>query len=82
MVGETRHTRTSYRVDFYEMHTGDVEPCSLLVDEGERSISFFRLLRAQEIITCADCYRDATVQRERERRFHPERVEQEGMPRG
>lgn len=81
-MSETRHTRTSYRVDFYEMHTGEVEPCSLLIDEGERSFSFLRLLIPQEVVTCADCYRDAAVQRERERRFYPERVEREEMPRG
>jgi hypothetical protein len=64
-------------VDFYSMHTGDVEACSMSVDEGDRTVVFQKLVRAVEIVTCADCYRNPEMQDRRERKFRPETFEQE-----
>ena len=69
---ETAHTRNSYHVDYYSLHTGDVEPLLVKVDEEEAPLTFQRLLNSIEVVTCVDCYRDPEVQRERERRFRPE----------
>lgn len=69
---ETLHTRTTYTVDYYSLHTGPVETCSLVIDDGERRLTFQRLLRAEEVITCVDCYAKADVQHDRELRFRVE----------
>jgi hypothetical protein len=81
-VKETRHTRTSYTVDYYSLHTGAVETCSLVTDDGEHRLTFQRLLRPEEVITCVDCYRRADVQRDRELRFRAELANGEGIPGG
>jgi len=49
-----------------------VETCSLMVDDGERRVTFQKLLSAVEVITCVDCYGKADVQRDRELRFRVE----------
>lgn len=72
IVRETQHTRTAYTVDYYSLHTGPVESCSLVIDDGEHRLTFQKLLRAEEVITCIDCYRKEDVQRERELRFRAE----------
>jgi hypothetical protein len=73
-VRETRHTRTSYRVGYYEIYGGDVEPVTMMRsgDEGE-TITILRLTRPAVWLTCADCYRDPEVRAERESLFAPER---------
>ena len=72
-VTETVHTRLSYRVDYYALHTGEVEPMLLpRSDDAARAISALKLLRATEIVTCADCYRQPRVRRERDALFRPE----------
>jgi hypothetical protein len=75
-VCETSHTRGDYRVDFYSMHTGDVEECSMSLDDGERTRVYQKLLRPVEIVTCSDCYRDPEMRRRREREFRREGAEQ------
>lgn len=70
-VRETQHTRTSYQVDYYAMHTGDGEWTSFQSDDGE-AVPYVRLLNTVEITTCAECYRSPEVLRERDRRFHTE----------
>ena len=79
-VSETTHTRTDYRVDFYSMHTGEVEPASIRVDDGDRSVVYQKLIRPVEIVTCADCYRDPKNRHRLDREFRPEAVEQEVRP--
>jgi hypothetical protein len=71
-VRETEHGRTAYHVDYYSLYTGEVEEQSLASEDGERRMTFQRLLSAVEIVTCADCYRDPAVQRRREERYRPE----------
>jgi hypothetical protein len=71
-VKETSHTRSSYQVDYYSLHTGDVEPLVVRVDEDEPPVTFQRLVNSVEVVTCVNCYRDPVVQQERERRFRPE----------
>jgi hypothetical protein len=71
-VKETLHTRTTYTVDYYSLHTGPVETCSLVTDDGERRLTFQKLLSTKEVITCVDCYRRDEVQRDRELRFRSE----------
>ena len=72
-VRETQHTRTTYRVDYYAMHTGDGEWTSFKSDDGE-AIAYVRLLNTVEINTCSDCYRNPDVLLERDRRFRTEQL--------
>ena len=72
LVHETSHTPTGYRVDYYSLHTGDVEPASLTTESGTK-LNYLKLLIPIEIVTCATCYELASVQRERDERFRPER---------
>jgi hypothetical protein len=73
-VRETLHTRSSYCVDYYSMHTGSVELSSVSRHDSDETFSYLKLIDAAEIISCADCYRDPRVRRERERLFRPECV--------
>lgn len=76
-VVETQHSRTSYRVDYYSLHTGDVEPVTMVLDEDGPAVTFQKLVSTVNVITCADCYRLPAVREERDRRFRPERAEGE-----
>ncbi len=71
---ETRHTPTTYAVDYYALHTGEVELSTLSATDERHAITFQKLLRGFIVITCADCYRDPAIRLEREHRFRPERV--------
>jgi len=72
-VGETVHTRSLYRVDYYALHTGEVEPITLpRTDESAPPITALKLLNANQIVTCTDCYRQPGVRQERESLFRPE----------
>ena len=73
-VHETQHTRTSYTVDYYSLHSGHGEVCSFIGEDGQRGATYVRLLDRFDVVTCAQCYRRAAVQAERDRRFRPERV--------
>jgi len=75
LVKETVHTRSSYRVDYYELHTGPVEPATLRHGEDGPVQIYQRLLVAERVVTCSDCYQDPAVQEEREKRFRPEAYE-------
>ena len=67
------HTRSTYRVDYYTLHTGDVEPTTMArSDDPSDVVTVMRLVRAFEISTCVDCYRQAPVRRERELLFRTE----------
>ena len=69
----TVHTRTSYRVDYYALHTGDVEPVTLQrADDAMTLVTVLKLVHPTEVITCVDCYRQPTIQRRREQLFRPE----------
>ena len=72
-VHETQHTRTSYTVDYYSLHSGNGEVCSFAGELGQRGGTYVKLLDRFDVITCAECYRQAEIQAERERRFQPER---------
>jgi hypothetical protein len=74
-VEQTWHTRNSYKVDYYSLYTGEVEEALINVDDEAPPITYQRLLRSVEVVTCVDCYRDPSVQQERERRFRPELAE-------
>lgn len=74
VVRETRHTRTTYRVDYYRMHTGDTEAATISRSDRDEVIPYRKLIRLLDIITCADCYGRPAVRQERERLFRPERV--------
>jgi len=80
-VGETRHTRTSYAVDYYSVHSGRGEVCTFTGEDGLRNATYVKLLDRFDITTCAECYRQPAVQAERDRRFQPER-EPESPQRG
>lgn len=82
-VGETLHTRSSYRVDYYGLHTGAVEPVTLSHGDDAPPVTVLKLLTANEIVTCADCYREPRVRAQREVLFRPESAaapEQETAP--
>ena len=55
-VGPTLHTRDSWRVDCYLLHTGEVEPAHYRRDEESGPIEYLRLVRPELVVTCADCY--------------------------
>jgi hypothetical protein len=73
VVRETQHTRTSYAVDYYSVHSGHGEICSFIGDDGQRGATYVKLLDRFDVISCVQCYGQAAVQAERERRFQPER---------
>jgi len=72
-VRETLHTRTSYRVDYYTVHSGHGELCTVGTDDRQHAFTYVRLLDRFDVITCSDCYRQAAIQSERDRQFQPER---------
>lgn len=72
-VHETLHTRTSYRVDYYTLHSGHGELCTTAADDRQHALTYVRLLDRFDVITCSDCYRQAAIQTERNRQFQPER---------
>jgi hypothetical protein len=74
VVYETRHSRTSYRVDYYSLHTGAVEPVTLIVEDEDVRMTFQKLVTSTDVITCVDCYCAPAIRGERERRFRPERA--------
>ena len=79
-VAETVHTRSAYRVDYYSLHTGDVEPTTMArSDDPADVVTVMRLVRAFEVRTCADCYRQPGVRRARARLF---RTELHNVPEG
>src|ERR1043166_1592936 len=72
-VTETIHARTGYRVDYYTLFSGEAEPTLVThPDTAAPPITVWCLLRASEIVTCADCYRRPEIRREREVLFRPE----------
>ncbi|MBP1687582.1 MAG: hypothetical protein H6Q33_3725 [Deltaproteobacteria bacterium] len=72
-VGETVHTRSSYAVDYYVLHTGAVEPMTIQrADEPYGRITVLKLIEPRTVVTCADCYRQPTIQEERDLLFRPE----------
>jgi hypothetical protein len=72
-VRETQHTRTSYTVDYYTLYSGNGEVCSFTGEDGMRGATYVKLLDRFDVITCAECYRQAAVQADLDRRFQPER---------
>jgi len=72
-VTETVHTRSSYRVDYYALHTGEVEPVAIRRgDDTMPAVTVLKLVRPTNVVTCADCYRRPGVRVERESLFRPE----------
>lgn len=70
-VAETMHTRASYRVGYYTLHTGDVEPMTIQRAD-EEAVTVLKLLTRRDVVTCAECYRQLHVRLEREALFCPE----------
>ena len=65
LVKETMHSRASYAVDCFALHTGETEPAVVRrSDSDEVALVFQRLVRPVLLITCADCYADP-VRRQR-----------------
>jgi hypothetical protein len=75
IVHETVHTRSSYVVDYYELHTGPVEEGTFRHGEDGPVQVYQRLLAPELVISCRDCYRQPAVQNEREQRFRPEALD-------
>ena len=72
-VDETKHTRTSYRVDYYEVHGGEVEPVAMRKSEdADEVVIVFRLIAPTEAYTCVDCYRLPEALDERALLYRPE----------
>ncbi len=72
-VRETEHTRTSYRVDYYTLHSGHGELCSIGGDDRQHAITYIRLFDRFDVVTCVECYRQPAVRADRDRQFQPER---------
>jgi len=70
-VSATVHTRTAFRVDYYALHTGTVEPVTVQ-RPNETTLTVFRIVEPLEVVTCVDCYQRPEVRAERERLFRPE----------
>lgn len=85
-VAETLHTRSSYHVDYYLLHTGDVQPTTVArPDDPSGVITILKLSRVNIVVTCADCYQQPDVRQERELLFRPEQAQgmmrqEEGRP--
>ena len=73
-VRETQHTRSAYTVDYYSVRGGNGEVCSFIGDDGQRGAMYVKLLDPREVTTCVQCYRQPSVQAERDRCFQPERA--------
>ena len=72
-VSGTTHTRADYHVDYYALHTGEVEPVAVHApDDPEHTLIVLRLIRPIDVYTCVDCFAEPAVRSERERRFRPE----------
>jgi hypothetical protein len=72
-VSGTVHTRTSYHVDYYALHTGDVEPVTIKrADESEPLMTVLKLVRPTHVFTCCDCYFQPTIRAQRDQLFRPE----------
>jgi len=72
------HTRASYRVGYYSLHTGTVEPTVITdPDNPEHGSTVLRLIHAIEVHTCVHCYQQPSVRGECERLFRPELEAQE-----
>ena len=74
MVRETQHTRSAYTVDYYSVRGGNGEVCSFIGEDGQRGATYIKLLDPREVTTCVQCYRQSSVQSERDRCFQPERA--------
>jgi len=82
-VAETLHTRSSYHVDYYLLHTGDVQPTTVArPDDPAGVITILKLSRVNIVVTCADCYRQPNVRQERELLFRPEQAQPIGSEEG
>ena len=56
-VAETLHTRASYVVGGFVLHTGPTEPAVVRRgDSDELALVYQRLLRPVTLVTCARCY--------------------------
>jgi len=72
-VAETVHTRSSYAVDYYSLHTGAVESMTVQrTDEPYGTITVLKLIESRTVVTCADCYRQPSIQEARDLLFRPE----------
>lgn len=65
------HTRAAYRVDYYSLHTGDVEPATIQRGD-DAAVTVLKLLTRRDVVTCAECYRQPHVRVAREGLFRPE----------
>lgn len=58
-VNETVHTRASYVVDGYVLHTGPTDTTVVRrPDSDDVAFVYQRLLRPVTLVTCARCYAD------------------------
>ena len=61
-VHETVHTRTTFVVDGFVLHTGPTEPTAVRrADSDEVAFVYQRLLQPVRLVTCATCFRDAAA---------------------
>jgi hypothetical protein len=82
-VTETLHTRSSYHVDYYLLHTGEVQPTTVArPDDPTGVVTILKLSRVNIVVTCADCYQQPHVRQERELLFRPEQVRAMGQEGG
>jgi len=77
----TTHTRTTYHVDYYSLHTGDVEPVTIQrPEDAVPLITVLKLVRPTEVFTCVDCYRQTPIREQRDVLFRPELMTEPDEP--
>jgi hypothetical protein len=78
-INGTVHTRTTYHVDYYALHTGECEPVTLQRhDESMPVLTVLRLVRPMDVFTCVECYAAPATRAQREQLFRPEAMAESG----
>ena len=72
LVRETMHTRVSYRVDGFALHTGETEEAIVRrSDSDEIALVYRRLVRPVVVLTCCDCYAEPASRRRHQSWAYP-----------
>ena len=72
LVRETTHTRLSYSVDGFALHTGETEEAMVRrSDSDEIALVYRRLVRPVVVHTCRDCYAELAVRRRHQSWAYP-----------
>ena len=62
-VEGTRHTRTTYTVGYYLLHTGRTTEVTLLGRDDEAPITYRRMLDSVDVVSCPGCFDEPAIRR-------------------